>query len=263
MCSPLPSSFSLDDATQSLTAGRAAKPPRGDQIRAWEMLFAPGTITAPKKSGFRGRALALARPDIRRAPQVRRRLRAAPNLFHLLAFSASGPILAVLGLAFLSTVDGLPIPLAGSSSPPASGFGLVIGAAVSSLGTSGMKRFLATLEQAQPLPRLTCPLTGSRLAASLMWAQGSCELPTAKPRMRRLKAPLRGALLAYTHTRPPFQTTIAQAGFQATRLDTSQLQTTDNNLVPYRLLEWYPRELLLTGAGDLDRLHVCDSVARR
>ena len=109
------------------------------------MLFAPGTITA-KKSGFRGWALALARPGIRRTPQVRRRLQVAPNLLHSLAFSASGPILAVLGLAFLSTVDGVPIPLAGSSSPPASRFGLALGAAVSSLGTSGMKRFLATLE---------------------------------------------------------------------------------------------------------------------
>ena len=48
----------------------------------------------------------------------------------------------------------------------------------------GTEGFLAALEQTQPLPRLTCPLTGSRLAASLMWAQGSCELPTAKPRMR-------------------------------------------------------------------------------
>jgi hypothetical protein len=145
MCPPLPSAFSLDDAAQSLTAGRAAKPPRGDQKRASEMLFAPGTITA-KKSGFRGRALALARLDIRRTLQVRRRLQAAPNLLHSLAFSASGPILAVLGLAFLSTVDGLPISLAGSSSPPASRFGLALGAAVSSLGTSGMKRFLATFE---------------------------------------------------------------------------------------------------------------------
>jgi hypothetical protein len=48
------------------------------------MFFAPGTITA-KKSGFRGRALALARPNIRRTPQVRRRLQAAPNLLHSLA----------------------------------------------------------------------------------------------------------------------------------------------------------------------------------
>jgi hypothetical protein len=93
-------------------------------------------------------------------------------------------------------------------------------------------------------------LTGSRLTASLMWAQGSCELPTAKPRMRRLSAPLRGALLVYPHTRPPFQTTNAQAGFQATRLDTNQLQTIDNSLVANRLLRWYPRALLPTSVQD-------------
>ena len=107
------------------------------------------------------------------------------NSLRSLALSAPRPILPVLGLAFLSTVDGLTIPLAGSSSPPASGCGLALGAAVSSLGTCGKKVFLAALEQTQPLPRLTCcPLTGSRLTASLMWAQGSCELPTAKPRTR-------------------------------------------------------------------------------
>jgi hypothetical protein len=185
MCPPAPSPFSLDDATQSLTAGRAAKPPRRDQMRAREMLFAPGTIAA-KKSGFRGWALALARPDIRRALRVRRRLQAVSNSLCSPAFSSPGPILPVLGLAFLSTVDGLPIALAGSPSPPASGCRPALGATVSSLGTCGTKGFLAALEQAQPLPRLSCPLTGPGLAASLMWAQGSCELPTAKPRTRRL-----------------------------------------------------------------------------
>ena len=199
MCPPAPSPFSLDDATQSLAAGRAAKPPRRDQMRACEMLFAPGTIAA-KKSGFRGWALALARPDIRRARRVRRRLQAVPNSLCSLAFSAPEPVVPVLRPAFLSTVDGLSILLAGSSSPPASGFYPALGAAVSSLGTCGTKRLLAAFEQTQPLPRLSCPLTGSRLAASLVWAQGSCELPTAKPRTRRLSAPLRGALL----TRPQY-----------------------------------------------------------
>ena len=84
------------------------------------MLFAPGTIAA-KKSGFRGWALALAWLDIRCTLRVRCRLQAVLNFLRSLAFSASGPILPVLGLAFLSTVDGLPIPLAGSSSPPAFG----------------------------------------------------------------------------------------------------------------------------------------------
>ena len=87
---------------------------------------------------------------------------------------------------FSRPLVGLSILLACSSSPPASGFAPALGAAVSSLGTCGTKRFLAALEQTPPLPRLSCPLTGSRLAASLMWAQGSCELPTAKPRTRSL-----------------------------------------------------------------------------
>jgi hypothetical protein len=180
---PAPPPFALQHTTQSLAAGRAAIPPRRDQTRAREMHFAAGTIAA-KKSGLRRWALALARLDIRRALRLRRRRQAVPNPLCSPAFSAPGSILPVLGLAFLSTVDGLPIPLAGSPASPPSGCGPALGAAVSSLGTYGKKVFLAALEQTQPLPRLTCPLTGSRLAASLMWAQGSCELPTAKPRTR-------------------------------------------------------------------------------
>ena len=84
------------------------------------MLFAPGTIAA-KKSGFRGWALALARSGTGCALRLRRRLKAVLYFLCSLAFSAAGPIPPVLGLAFLSTVDGLPIPLAGSPSPPASG----------------------------------------------------------------------------------------------------------------------------------------------
>ena len=173
---------------------------------------------------------ALARPDTGCTLGLWHRLEAVLYSLCSLAFGAPGPIPPVLGLVFLSTVGGLSIPLACSSSPPASGFEPALRAAVSSLGTCGTKRFLAALEQAQPLPRLSCPLTGSRLAASLMWAQGSCELPTAKPRTRRLcSAP--SALLAY----PPYpiiQITIARVGFQATRLDADQLQTTADNLVP-------------------------------
>ena len=183
---PLPSSFSLDDATQSLTAGRAAKPPRRNQMRTWEMLFAPGTIAA-KKSGLRRWALALAWLDIGCTLGIGCRLEAVLYFLGSPAFTAPGPIPPVLGLAFLSTVDGLTIALAGSSSPPAFGFERALRAAVSRLGTCRTERFLAALEQAQPLPRLTCPLTGSRLAAFLMWAQGRCKLPMAKPRMRSLR----------------------------------------------------------------------------
>jgi hypothetical protein len=201
MCPPAPSPFSLDDAAQSLAAGRAAKPPRRDQMRAREVLFAPGTIAA-KKSGVRGWALALARPDTRCARRVRRRLQAVPNSLCSLALSAPGPILPVLGLAFLSTVDGLPIPLAGPSLPPASGLGPALRAAVSSLGTCGTKGLLTVFEQTQPLPRLTCPLTGSRLAASLVWASdaeifaSAPRRPTCLPPVPNLPSSLRSRGLA-------------------------------------------------------------------
>ena len=71
-----------------------------------------------------------------------------------------------------------------------------LGATVPSLGTGGTKRLPASLEEAWSWSRPTsAPLTGPRLAASLMWAQGSCELPTAKPRTRRSLRPLGGAFL--------------------------------------------------------------------
>jgi hypothetical protein len=55
MCPPAPSPFSLDDAAQSLAAGRAAKPPRRDQMRAREVLFAPGTIAEKNPDSVAGR----------------------------------------------------------------------------------------------------------------------------------------------------------------------------------------------------------------
>ena len=150
-------------------------------------------------------------------------------------------------MAFLATVDRLSVPLAGSSSPPALGCSAAFGTTVSRLGKTGTKGFLAALEQTEPLPGPTCPLTGSRLAASLMWAQGSCELPTAKPRTRRLllrsEAPYLPTLVC---TESPIQTTIAQIGFQGKRRDTKQLPTTNSSLVPTWLLKWYPHRLLPT-----------------
>ena len=149
---------------------------------ACEMLFAPRAIAA-KKFRFRVWALALARLLCAGAGPVRRWRGAGLGGQ---AFGATRPVLPALGLTFFSTVGGTPIALAGSSSPPALGCSAAFGTTVSSLGRSGTKGFLAALEQTEPLPGPTCPLTGSWLAASLMWAQGSCELPTAKPRTRRL-----------------------------------------------------------------------------
>ena len=109
--------------------------------------------------------------------------------------SSPRPVLPVLSLAFFSTVVGPPILFTGPPSPPATSFGTALGATESGLGMCGVKRLFATLEQTMSLPRLTCPLTGTSLVASLTWAQGSCELPAAKPRTRRSLPPLRGAFL--------------------------------------------------------------------
>src|SRR5208283_5539764 len=87
------------------------------------------------------------------------------------------------------------------------------------------------------------------LAASLMWAQGSCELPTAKPRTRRSLPPLRGAFL--DHDLPigrllPSNRTSIRPRFQATRVGTSRLKPTNYSLVTGSLEEWCPRGLLPT-----------------
>jgi hypothetical protein len=203
---------------------------------ACEMLFASGAIAA-KKFGLRCWALALARLLCAGAGRVRRGREAGLSGRCAQAFGATRAVLPALGLAFFSTVGGTPISLAGPSAPPATSFGTALGATVSGLRTRGMKGLLATLEQAMSLPRLTCALTGPGLAASLMWAQGSCELPTAKSRTRRLLAPLRGAFLDHDTPgcRVPIQPTPIKTRFQARRPGTTWLQPTDNSLKPTSL----------------------------
>ena len=113
----------------------------------------------------------------------------------LATFGAAASIPLALSLPFLPAIGGLPILPAGAASPPSPSRGPALGTAVSSLGMGGTKRLLASLEKTRSLPRPTSPLTGARFAASWCWAQGSCELPTAKPRMRspylRSEAPSR------------------------------------------------------------------------
>jgi hypothetical protein len=186
------------------------------------MLFTSGTIAA-KKSRFRCWALALARLHHTFGHRVRRRRETGLGCRCLQAFGAPTPVLPILGLAFFSTVGSTPIPLASPSSPPATSFGTALGATISGLRMCGMKGLLATLEQTMALPRLTCPLTGPGPAASLTWAQGSCELPTAKPRTRRSLPPLRGALLDHDNPccRFPIQPTTIKTPFQARRLGTT------------------------------------------
>ena len=138
---------------------------------------------------------------------------------------------------------------AGSPASPATSGRAALGATVPGLGMGGTKVLLASLEQTRSLPRPTCPLTGPSLAASLMWAQGSCELPTAKPRTRRSLPPLRGAFLDHDLPigRPlPSKSTTISPRVQATRVGTSQLKPTNYSLVPGSLEEWCPRGLLPT-----------------
>src|SRR5947209_6188789 len=89
-----------------------------------------------------------------------------------------------LGAALLLAVGGPAILPAGLPSPPPPGRGATLRATIPGLGVGRSEELLAPLEQTAPLSRPTGPLTGAGLAASLEWAQGSCELPTAKPRVR-------------------------------------------------------------------------------
>src|SRR4051794_31074694 len=176
---PLP----LDHPPQRLTAGRAAKPLARAPLRGCEVLVTPRTVAA-KKSGFARWALTLGRRRRTSARGVR------PGGIGRLGFGlapalgAATPVTPALRLAFLLAVGGPPVLPAGLPSPPAPCRRAALGATVPGLRVSGAEEFLAPLEQTPPLSRPTSPLTGPRLAASLMWPQGSCELPTAKPRAR-------------------------------------------------------------------------------
>ena len=218
-------------------------------MRACKIHLAPRTIAA-KKFGFRCWALALARLQRTFARRAWRRRKTCLSCRCAQTFGATRPVLPVLGLAFLSTVGGPPISLAFPSSPPAASFGTALGATVSGLGMCGVKRPFATLEQTMSLPRLTCPLTGTSLVASLTWAQGSCELPAAKPRTRRSLPPLRGAFLDHDspRCRLPIQPTPIKTRFQA-RLGTTWLQPTDNSLGTHYAGIVVPEPLLLTGVS--------------
>ena len=91
-------------------------------------------------------------------------------------------------------------------------------------------------------PEADVPLDRPRLAACLMWARGSCELPTAKPRTRSFLPPLRGAFLdhALPGRSPPSKFKAITPGVQATWVgyqptETQRLQrgaTVAGTLVP-------------------------------
>src|SRR5579859_1266215 len=107
-----------------------------------------------------------------------------PGLGLTAAVGAATPIPAALLPAFLLAVGCLAVLPAGAPLPPPPCRRATLGATVPSLRMGRSKGLLASLEQTPPLSRPTSPLTEPRLAASLKWAQGSCELPTAKPWVR-------------------------------------------------------------------------------
>jgi hypothetical protein len=178
-----PPSFALDHATQSLTARWAAKFLAWTAKGAYKPLVAAWTF-APEKFAVPCWALALAGLCRTGVGGFWRERKRQLGLSGLPTFGAATSIPLALSLPFLSPIGGLSILPAGAASPPSPSGGPASGTAISGLGMSGMKRLLTSLEQTRSLTRPTSPLTGARFAASWCWAQGSCELPTAKPRMR-------------------------------------------------------------------------------
>jgi hypothetical protein len=153
------------------------------------VLFTPRTIAA-KKSGIVRWALTLASRLRAFARGVRLRGIGRLSLSRTPALRAATPITPALIPSFLLTVARPTILLTGLPLPPPMRRRAALGTTVSSLRVGRSEELLASLEQTLPLSRPTSPLTGAREAASLKWAQGSSELPTAKPRGR---CPLRSA----------------------------------------------------------------------
>ena len=176
---PLP----LHDSPQGLTAGRAAKPLARAPFRESEVFFTPGTV-AEKKSGFFGCTLTLAPLHRALAGDIRHHGMVSLGFSLASALGAATSVPAALVPAFLLAIGRCAVLPAGSPLPPPACRRTALRAAVSRLGVGGPEELLAPLEQTLPLSRPTSPLTEPRWAASLEWAQGSYELPTAKPRVR-------------------------------------------------------------------------------
>ena len=213
-----PSSFAFDHSAQGLVAGGAAKLAARAAVGACEGFFTARAFTA-RKFAIGCWALALAGLWRRRAGEWRCRGEVWLGRDGLATFGgAAASIPLALGLAFLLSVGGLTILAAGASPPPAPSGGSALRAAITGLGVGGMEGLLTSLEQTASLARPTSPLTGGRFAASWCWAQGSCELPTAKPRTRSPSTSAPRRLLG--STRPSweyatFQLTADPRGFQA------------------------------------------------
>ena len=178
-----PPPLALDHAPQRLTASRTTEPLARAPRRGREPLFTPRTIAA-KKSGIVRWALALGWLDFVFTGCVRPCGIGILGLGRPPSLGAATPVTPALGLAFLLSVGRPPILPAGLPPPPPPRHRAALGATVSGLGMSRSEDLLAPFEQTPPLSRPTPPLTCPRLVASWIRAQGSCELPAAKPRAR-------------------------------------------------------------------------------
>ena len=156
---------------------------RGASLRGREPFLASRTV-ATKKRGIVGCALALGGCRHLRTRDVRLRRRRGLIRLGAPPLGATTAITPALGLAFLLTVGGLSILPRGAPPPPPPRRRATFRATVARLRTRRPEELLASLEQTPPPPRPppTCPLTNASWTANLRWAQGSSELPTAKPR---------------------------------------------------------------------------------
>jgi hypothetical protein len=178
-----PPPLALDHPPKCLMAGGAAEPLAGAPLRGEEVLLAPRTI-AGKRSGPVRCALTLARRRRTGARRVGRRGISHLSFGRTSPLGAATPVSSALVPALLLTVGGPPVLPAGPSLPPPPRRRTAFGATVPGLRVGGSKGLLAPLEETAPLSRPTSPLTGAGRAASVEWAQGSGELPAAKPRVR-------------------------------------------------------------------------------
>ena len=147
------------------------------------MLLTSRAIAA-KKFGIARWALTLAPSVVGPARRIRPLGRRGLGAGSPPALGAAAAVPPALGLAIHATLGGAAVLPAGPPAPPSAGGGAALGATISSLGVGGSEELLASLEETAPPSGPASPLTGPGLAANVVWAQGSGELPTAKPRAR-------------------------------------------------------------------------------
>ena len=212
------------------------------------MVLAPGAI-AEKKSRFGGWALTLAGGCHVGARGIRPLGNGRLGLGGTPPRGAATAVPATLVPAFLLAVGGPPVLPAGPPAPPSPCRRAALGATVPGLGVGGSKELLAPFEQTPPLSRPTSPLTGSRQAASLEWAQGSANFPRPSLGCGVLYAPPRGAsdhpLGPRDRFTPPTVKPIRPAS-KVPPVGATSLKPAGFDLARASPKEWYPARPLLT-----------------